>query len=605
MTESIDARSDYFFEVSYEVANKIGGIYQVISSKAKEMRKYYGDNFYTIGYFDPEKSRKDFKPANPEKLKDIFAELNQEGIKCYYGRWSVEGEPKTILVDPQGFSSELDRIKGEMWDNYGIDSLTAGPEFDEPLLWGYATGKLLYKLFNHFGGSKIAQFHEWLSGPALLKLRQEGIDRGLVFTTHATILGRTMSTSPEVDLLSLIRANSGKTIEEVNSEAPSKYGVKAKHLTEKQSCLNTNVFTTVSDITAREAKFILGKAPDLITYNGLNTDSFPSTEELSYQHMKHKEKLKEFIEAYFRPYYDVDLEHDPRIIFISGRYEFSNKGMDLFIDALAELNQDLKQKKEDINVFTFFFIPSDTRGGKMEVMENLTIYNELQDYIESISSDFKRKLVSLLAQGKNVKQELTDYIDSEFGQQLKAFSHDFRSEGSQNPPLSAFELNYEHDQIEERLKERGLRNREEDKIKVVYYPAYLSVSDKLLSMDYYSAVKGCSAGVFPSKYEPWGYTPHETAMSGDLAVTSDMAGFGKFVDQQAREGEEKGIYVLRRQGKDYHTIVEELKEILWEIVSTSAESMAAKKQQARRISALASWKRLGSQYIKAHNRALK
>ena len=607
MSEIRQPEADYFFEVSYEVANKIGGIYQVLSSKARSMLDYYGDNYYTIGYFDPEKSKVDFQPQKPGKLKKVFEELADEGINCYYGKWDVPGKPNTILVDPADFSHNMDRIKGELWEEYGIDSINAGNDFDDPVLWSYSVGKLLNKLNNLLNGKKVFQFHEWLSGTALLKLRSEGIDSGLVFTTHATILGRTMSTSPDVDLLKMIKKglDSGKSSEDYEEDLASKYGVKAKHMTEKLSSMNSNVFTTVSDTTAREAKFILGREPDILTYNGMDIKSLPSMEEISYQHKKYKDRIKEFLAAYFRPYYGVNLEEDPRVLFISGRYEFGNKGIDVFIEALGELNQKLKEEKYDRDIFVFFFIPSDTRGGKMEVLENISIYNELEDYVEDITPDLKRKMISLFTQGKDIEEELPKFLNENYGKSIKSFSKDFQSKKGKKPPTCAFELNYENDDIQEALRSNHLTNKENDPVKVIQYPAYLSVSDKFLSLDYYPAIRGCSLGVFPSKYEPWGYTPVESASNGNVAVTTDLAGFGKFLLKNCSKEERDGIYLLERENKSKEEVVEQLKGIIDEVVHLSGEEIISKKHNARKISHMTSWGELSKKYIEAHNKALK
>ncbi|MFB6217369.1 MAG: hypothetical protein ABEJ72_10480, partial [Candidatus Aenigmatarchaeota archaeon] len=325
---------------------------------------------------------------------------------------------------------------------------------------------------------------------------------------------------------------------------------------------------------------------------------FPSLEELSYEHTKKKENVKEFLRAYFKPYYDVDLDSDPRIMFISGRYEFHNKGLDVFIDALSKLNDE-----EGEEVFVFILVPSDVKGPNMEVLENMSLYQELEDHVSDVMPKIRSRLMSSLTSEREIDDDLKNVLEQNNGR-LNSLKRNFRSKEDKTPPLSAFDLNYAEDEVLSYLWEQGLRNREEDRVKVVFYPTYLSVGDRLLSMDYNDFIVASSAGIFPSYYEPWGYTPVETAANGALALTTDMAGFGKFLLENTGEDDRKGIRVLERDGVDDTVAAENLAEILEDFVSYPKTEITERKHNARKLAQLTSWEKLGENYFKAHKMAL-
>jgi len=593
--------SDFLIEVSFEVANKVGGIYAVLESKADEVERRFGDRYMTIGFYDAKKSKYEFEPEDSREFKAIFDDLAKEGIRCYYGRWKISANPKCILIDINEYKSRGNEIKKWLWDNYKIDSLNAGYDFDEPIIWAFAAGKLIQKLAGALNSDMVAQFHEWLSGAALLYLRKSNARIGLVFTTHATMLGRTIAGHGE-DLNKMIEDAARKKT--VDDKKAYDYGVQAKHQTEKACAHAADVFTTVSKTTADESLFILGKNPDILLLNGLDMKKFPSMEELSYLHRLNKNKIIEFLAAYFNPYYNAILD-DPRIIFISGRYEFRNKGIDVFISSLAKLNEQLKKEKFSKDVFVFIFIPADIRGEKLEVLENTLVYKELEHFVEELQDEMKTNIVASLTKGIGLNKKLSDFLSAEKANEIKKLAEIFRARQGQNPPLCAFNLNYDEgsDSILSSLKSSGLLNREEDRIKVIFYPTYLSAADKLLSMGYGDVIVGSSLGVFPSVYEPWGYTPLEAAARGVLTVTTDYSGFGQFILSSA--GNDSGIYVLKRKNRSDAAVVAELANFLSDIVHMDKQAIGMKKNQARNTANLADWKILMKNYFDAYELAAK
>jgi len=574
-----------FIEVSFEVANKVGGIYQVLNSKSSKMKDYYDGNYITIGRYDEEEVRDDFNPSKCIREVEELKKQDLEGIEVHCGSWMIPGQPTCILVDPSGMEKSADEVKEEMYEEHGIDSLGAGEKFDGPVKWSYAAGKVISVLEDEMEGETVVQLHEWLSGPAILNF-----DSPSVFTTHATALGRVLSNS-DYDLQKAVERG------EVDDELAPEYGVKAKHQVEKMAAQQASVFTTVSKTTAHEAEAVLDREPDKILPNGFNVEEFPSLEELSYQHKQKKKKMKEFLKAYFEPYYDINLENDPRILFISGRYEFHNKGLDIFIDALGKLNE-----REGDDFFVFIFVPSDVKGAKPEVLENMSLYQELENYVEDLNPRIRTSLLNSLTSNGDPGEELKEVID-QTSQTVGSLQRKFHSKG-ESPPTSAYDLTYASDEILDLLYRNDLQNKKEDRVKVVFYPTYLSRGDKLLSMDYNDAIVGSSAGIFPSYYEPWGYTPVETAANGALSITTDMAGFGRFLYDNTEDGDRKGIRVLDRKDIPDGEATENLAEMIENIVSYSKIEITERKHNARKLAQLTSWEKLGENYKEAHKMAL-
>lgn len=576
-----------FVEVSFEVANKVGGIYQVLKSKASKMEDFYGESYYTVGFYHDDISSDEFAPRDcPPELETVKERAEELGIEIHCGVWRIPGQPFTILVDPSGMEKDVDEIKAEMYEDHGIDSMGAGHDFDEPVEWSYAVGKVIDQLEEELDGSTVVQLHEWMAGSAIFQF-----DSPSVFTTHATFLGRVLSNS-DFDLESAIKHGS------IDDSLAEEHGVKPKHQTEQAAAREADVFTTVSENTGEEASAVLGVEPDVILPNGFNVEEFPSLEELSYQHKKKKEKMKEFLRAYFEPYYDVNLEDDPRILFISGRYEFHNKGVDVFIDALSRLNQ---QDGDDF--FVFFFIPTDVKGPKPEVLENMSLYQELEDYVDSVMPEIRSTLINAVTSEEEPGEKLKQMLD-ESSTGLESLRRSFHKRQDRTPPNCAFNLSYARDEILDMMHRKGLRNREDDRVKVVFYPTYLSMGDRMLSMSYKDAIVASSAGIFPSYYEPWGYTPVETAANGALSITTDMAGFGKFLLDNTSEDERKGIRVLEREDVPDEEAAEKLAAMLEDIVTYSKTEITERKHNARRLAQLTSWQKLGENYRKAHEKAV-
>jgi len=567
------------------------------------MVQHYGNDYYTIGYYDANAAKTEFEELENAKFAGVFAALEKEGVKCRFGRWMVPGYPNCILVDASGLKPRVNEIKRKLWDDYKIDSLRSDAWFDDPLVWSWGCGMLLEKIPREDKTRvPVAHFHEWLAGIAMLYVKKSGAHYATVFTTHATMLGRTLANF-DSDIHKEIR-DGIKARKTVNLKKAYDCGMESKHLTEVACAKTCDIMTVVSDNLADEAEYILGRRPDIVLPNGLDMNHFASMETLSYLHKKYKDKIIEFLQGYFEPYYEINTE-DPRIIFTSGRYEYKNKGYDTMIEALAKLNNRLKNDGSKNDVFAFIFVPSDVSGENLDVLKNISMFHTIEEYVTEILPSVKEKIMHSLISGSfDRAMKECAVIDSGEAADMKKLSIAFRSKSGQCPPLSAFQLKYreEDDAVLKNLRASGLLNRKEDRVKVIFYPTYISKADRLLALDYFTLMIGCSIGVFPSYYESWGYTPLETAASGTISITTDAAGYGQFIKEKTK-GLESGIFVLSRLHKSVSECAEELNQLLYTLVNMSKEDIIFQKNRAKELSVLADWKNLSRNYFKAHEMA--
>ncbi|MGM5481316.1 MAG: glycogen/starch synthase [Nanobdellota archaeon] len=591
----METKADIVCETSWEVCNKCGGIHTVITSKASLMQAHY-DTYYFIGpLFD--NLPRDFIPSTPpETLSRIFERLSGHGIRCEYGVWDIDGRPSTILVDARSLFRHLDSIKKGLWDEYGIDSLNAAHDFHEPLIWSWGVGMLLEEFENEYSGKKIVgHFHEWLSGFAMFHLNNINSSVAKVFTTHATMLGRSLS-SRGTWLFDVL--------ENIDPEREAKaIGVADKFTTERACAHTADVFTTVSETTAKEAEHILGRKP-MILPNGLSMDKFPTFEEASMDHKMNKRKLQDYLMAHFFPYRDPETgdDHvfdfaDTLFFYTSGRYEFENKGIDVTIKALGRLNDHLKDAGSKRTIVTFFFLAVGGNKPYPELLENKSLLQGLESEISKESEVFIQRLVMDVLSRDDVDistlpKNLLDRLKREFA--------DVRR--TKDPLLSTHEIDEDNDAIIRACRENGLHNKSDDKVKVVFIPAYLDGRDGILNMTYYEAISGCHLGIFPSYYEPWGYTPLESVAHGVPAITTSLTGYGQHMKDKI-VGSKKGLYIVERS-KEKDSVVDSLYRIFFHFASLDTNSRVARKINAHALSSYADWRQLVRYYLDAHNKAL-
>lgn len=531
----VSEANEFLFEVSWEVCNKVGGIYTVISSKMPAAVRSFGDNYVLLG---PDlKNNLEFEETDEECWARVRELTAIRDIPCRFGRWKIPGEPKVILVN---YSKKYnkDQLLFQLWEEFGVDSISGGWDYVEPVMFGMACGEVIETIMNLDArprGVRIAaQFHEWMSAAGLLYLKKRIPEIGTIFTTHATILGRSLSGSgmdiyAEMENISPLREASTQN-------------VAAKYSMEVAAAREADCFTTVSEITAIEAKNFLGRAPDVVTSNGLDIEHIP---DLAVNRKPAQEARRKIMSAASR-FLRRTLPADTKIVVISGRYEFHNKGVDVFLQALSRLEKDMTENQ---TVLALLFM----LGGH-------------RDLIPSLQSE---------------------YAKAESG----------------SPPIATHRLDYEaSDPILETCNRLGFRNTPQNKVNVVFMPAYLNGHDGLFNMGYYEVLSGCDLGVFPSYYEPWGYTPMESAAYAVPTVTTDQAGFGNWV--QNTLGENCGVIILRRRGIKFDTINENLYGIFKNFISWEPEEMRRRSQAAREAAVRAGWDAFYQDYLLAYEKAL-
>ncbi len=575
-------------EASWEVVNKVGGIYTVVRTKAELLVNTY-KQYVLVGPLFPGRHNVEFtEQAPPERYVHVFEELRQEGIQCVYGVWNIPGNPQVVLLNAQHSHIDVNAVKGQLWEQFGVDSLRAAYEYDEPLRWAWAVGRFMELMQSSTDEPIVGHFHEWMAGLALLYLRMKKSRVRSVFTTHATMLGRTISGSTDINLYdSLPDLDFPRLAKELH--------VEDKYTTELACAKNAHVFTTVSEITGIEAEHVLLRKPDVLLFNGICRSQYPDVNDSSPMHIRARERMRDFLNYYFFSHYSFDLEHSVTF-FASGRYEYRNKGLDVFTKALGKLNYELKKVPDSKTVIVFYFIPGDTQGIKTEVLEERQAFSAMQSYLDKNADDVVRRIMRQAQRIDSLSAK--DILSEEAYQHVKQLAKALAHAG--NPPLVTHNIpGEEHDPIVAGFRAHGLLNRAEDKVKVVRYPVYLTGKDGLLDLTYDEAVAGSHLGVFPSYYEPWGYTPMEAAAMGVPAITTDLAGFGRFVQTQ----QEKGVFVLKRYNRSEQDVVEDLFVMLKEFCQKNRSERRELKAAAQKLSEQTDWQVFIKHYYDAHQRA--
>jgi len=600
-------------EVSSEAGRKIGGIYTVIRSKSGELVKKYGENYLLIGMLD-EKCAEDIRFEEPAgKLAKIFGELSREGVNCKYGRWMYGNNARIISVDAReageriveyvdgGKGVQKDKQKNyakyALWKRFGIDSLMEKSwDFTENVVWGMGTGMLIEKLFSEglFDKKSTAvQFHEWISGPALLYCKMKEMELATVFTTHATVLGRTLSAAG-VDVYS----DSQKATAPISLNVAYNNRVEGKHQLEAAAARECTVFTTVSETVAEEVKYILGRKADVVTVNGIEFEGEAGEKGAHDLSDYARHELQQFLEACFISYYQQRYD-DALFVYISGRYEFMNKGFDLFVSALGKLNAKLKKNKaaregKTKRVFAFIFAPSSVSGPKISIIKNYLLLDKINEIFQELPETKGKPYVNL----QTTIKELEGGIRHDIENMARGFYKD-----GDKPHINCYDLSYKNDAIINACVSAGLDNCESNPVKVIFYPTYMKPNDGLMNLNYYDVVAAMDVGVFPSRYEPFGYTPVEAAVKRDIAVTSDMTGFGRFIMKKAKS-RDCGVVVLGMVGKKGEQTAEELSSELERIYHLPDEKLDMQKENAYKMMKHIDWHVLVKNYYAAYALAL-
>eukprot|EP00127_Corallochytrium_limacisporum_P006868 Clim_evm83s236 gene=Clim_evmTU83s236 len=585
----------FLFDIAWEVANKVGGIYTVIRSKTPVTVSEYEDDYCLIGPYNVNAARTEVESMEPdtEPMRKAVEAMKQAGINVFFGRWLVEGYPRVVLLDLDSYRDRTAKYKSEFWDLANIGTPDHDPETNDAVLFGFGAAMFLRAFEENIDKMVIANFHEWLAGVGLVVLRCWQTQIATIFTTHATLLGRYLCAAANIDFYN----NLDKF--DCDKEAAQR-GIYHRYAIEKAATHSAHTFTTVSQITGDEALALLGRKPDVITPNGLNVKKFAALHEFQNLHAKMKEKIQSFVRGHFYGHNNWDMDKT-LYFFIAGRYEYTNKGADFYIDALAELNRLLKEKKSDTTVVAFVIMPAKTNNFNFEALRGQAVTKQLRDTVNDIKGSLGDRLFDATAKGRipDIDSLITE------GDRIRLKRCMYALQRNSLPPIVTHNMTDDNtDQILSHLRGVRLFNDGEDRVKVVFHPEFLSSTSPLFPIDYEEFVRGCHLGVFPSYYEPWGYTPAECTVMGVPSVTSNLSGFGCFISDHVVDPSSYGVYIIDRHFSIRDDALKALGREMFQFTQLSRRQRINLRNRTERLSELLDWKRLGMYYVRARSHSL-
>lgn len=537
---------DFIFESSWEVCNKVGGIYAVLSTRAKTLVGRLKDNLVFIG---PdcwgEKPCPYFK-----EVKSLYADWRQkalaDGLHVRVGRWLVPGSPVAVLVDFTPYYAQKNTIYGQLWEDFQVDSLHAYGDYDEASMFSYAAGLVVESFYLFYlGATKRVIYHgnEWMTGLGLLYIQKHVPAIATIFTTHATSIGRSIAgnNKPLYDYLAGYNGN----------QMAAELNMQSKHSIERQTAHHVDCFTTVSDITARECAQLLEKPVDVVLPNGFENNFIPKGKRFN---MKRQEARKRLL-AVANALLGEDFGDDTMLVATSGRYEFRNKGIDVYIDAINRLRYDDRLQRP---VVAFIDVPA---------------------WVGEPRKDLQERLES----GQRFDTPLP------------------------MPQLTHTLHNTDSDKVLSMMRYLRMDNGKDDKVKLIFVPCYLTGDDGIINLSYYDVLLGYDLCVFPSYYEPWGYTPLESVAFKVPCITTDLAGFGLWVNKElGRYGElNDGVKVVHRTDSNYHDVADNIEEALCEYSQFNAALVKSSRANAEKLSKKALWSEFIKYYDEAYDIALR
>lgn len=536
---------DYIFETSWEVCNKVGGIYTVLSTRARTLQERLQDNLIFIGpdcwhdqlcpYFEEENLFPDWKEA-----------ALANGLRLRIGRWTIPSRPVAILVDWQSLTEQKNSFYGQLWEQFGVDSLHAYGDYDDSVLFGLVAAKVVDSFYRHYKlDSKKVVLHvnEWQTASAALALQTLVPQIASVFTTHATCIGRSIAGNNKPLYDYLWAYNGDQMSHELNMES--------KHSLEKQAAHHVDCFTTVSEITARECQELLDKPVDQVLPNGFDNSFVPVGDEFSQKRAAARRRLINVANALM----GTQLDDDVLIVSTSGRYEFRNKGVDVFIEAMNRLGRDAQLNRQ---VLAFIEVPGWIGEPRKDLMERL----------ES---------------GKHYDTPL------------------------EVPMITHWLRDMSHDNVMGMLKYLNMGNGKDDKVMLIFLPCYLTGDDGIVNLTYYDTVLGNDLCVYPSYYEPWGYTPLEAIAFHVPCITTDLAGFGLWANSEKGSYSriEDGVEVIHRTDYNYSEVADRIKDTVCRFSSMSPKEVETCRKNADSLSKKALWEHFIEYYYKAYDVALR
>ena len=521
---------EYLFESSWEVCNKVGGIYTVLSTKAHTLRQIFNDNVIFIG---PDvwgtNPAPDFLEDNSlfQDWKEHAQSVDHLNIKI--GRWNVPGTPPVILVDFKPYFGERDLFFYTMWEHFQVNSIHAYGDYDESCIFAYAVGKVIESFYLYYkldGKKVVALFNEWMLAMAELYIRMRIPAIATIFTTHATSIGRSIAGNNKALYAYMDGYNGDQMAKELNMEA--------KHSVEKQAAHYADCFTTVSDITANECKQLLDKEPDIVTPNGFEPNFVPEGELYNVKRKEARQTLINVAEKLL----GCPIASNALLVSTSGRYEYRNKGIDVFIEAMNRVRTSGYLQRE---VVAFIMVPAWVRAPRAD----------LKEVVE-----------------KDIMT--TSHLQIPF---ITHWLHNMRDDRALN------QINY-----------AGFTNAASDKLKIIFVPCYQDGKDGIFNKPYYDLLIGMDATVYPSYYEPWGYTPLESVAFGIPTITTNLAGFGLWAKRHITGDDiTEGVTVINRTDFNYFEVAEAIMNSILNLCHRDASEREEIKQRCFRLAQKAEW----------------
>lgn len=588
-------------ECAWEVCNQVGGIYTVIRSKTPEMVKNFGDNYFMIGPYisDDIQAELDYVVDFPDDpIGKVCEKLSNEyGWKIHNAVWLITGRPRVILFDISSFDKSLDELKYFLWKDFEINSNHDKELVDSSIVFGFMVKTFLIAFLKvNPNPNLIAHFHEWQASLPILYLQKEKLQKKIktVFTTHATILGRYLAINSPF-FYNHLPFFDWKT-------ESAHFGIEAEVAIEVLSAKYCDVLTTVSDVTGKECKYLLKRKPDKILPNGLNITRFEAFHEFQNLHQHYKKEIHDFVMGHFFSSYPFELDKT-LYFFTSGRYEYKNKGYDLTLQALYLLDKMMKAAHIDKTVVMFIVTRKPNDGIKADLLHSRGIMQEINQVCESIEEQMgKRLFYASTTREDNRLPDLNEFVDDYWKLRYRRTIQSWKT--NKKPDVVTHNLVDEvSDDIIQFLNKARMDNSESDKVKIVYHPDFITPSNPLFGIEYGQFVRGCHLGIFPSYYEPWGYTPLECMASGVPSVTSDLAGFGDFVKRNIEDHNEKGIMVIERAKKTFQISANQLADVLFKFVKQDRRERIMQRNNTENYSTMFSWSELISYYMEAYSLA--
>ena len=543
---------DYIFESSWEVCNKVGGIYAVLSTRAKTLTEKLGDNLIFIGPDCWNDKECPYFTEDTTLLAKWKKAAVEEGLKLKVGRWNIPGNPVAILVDFTPFYQIKDEIYTQIWNKYHVDSLHAYGDYDEASMFAYAAARVVESYYNHIiikskkQQKVIYHGNEWMTGLGVLYINEHLPEVATIFTTHATSIGRSIAgnNKPLYDYLDAY--NGDQMADELNMQS--------KQSIEKQTAAYVDCFTTVSDITAKECAELLDKPVDVVLPNGFEDDFVPQGKDFDKKRKIARKRLLDITYALTgeKP------QDNAIIVSTSGRYEWRNKGIDVFIEAINRLR--LSAEKLNKEVVAFIEVPA---------------------WVNCKRDDLAQRLESM-ANGATFDTPLDTPV----------ITHWLNEQGN--------------DRTLGMLNWLGMHNAKGDKVKLIFIPCYLTGNDGIVNLSYFDVILGNDLCVYPSYYEPWGYTPLEAVAFKVPCITTDLAGFGLWANNECGGYStiDKGVEVIHRTDYNYNDVADAIVNTIIKYTNSTKQKQTRMRTNARALSQKALWCKFIEYYYEAYDFAL-